>query len=130
MFTGACKCECFLLKTNFSLFLKNNRPAISPLLYYSFHVTGLLRISRASDDDINGPYLVVDISQEQIDVDIAGFAYCLGISAEIRVIINNTHFYFHIEGDLFTIFQANLTVAASFGGALADMEYDVSLTNF
>ena len=70
---------------------------------------------------------MVDISLQKIEVDIAGFAYCLGISAEIRVIINSTHFYFHIEGDMFTVFRANLTVAAVYGGALADMEYDVGL---
>ena len=86
-----------------------------------------MRISRASDDDKNGPFLVVDISLQKIEVDIAGFAYCLGISAEIRVIINSTHFYFHIEGDMFTVFRANLTVAAVYGGTLADMEYDVGL---
>ena len=86
-----------------------------------------MRISRASDDDKNGPFLVVDIGLQKIEVDIAGFAYCLGISAEIRVIINSTHFYFHIEGDMFTVFRANLTVAAVYGGTLADMEYDVGL---
>lgn len=88
---------------------------------------GLLRISRASDDDENGPYCLVDIDTEKVDVRVEGFAYCLGISVEIKVFINNTHFYFFIEGPLFTILHANLTVAATYGGALADMEYSVSL---
>ena len=88
---------------------------------------GLLRISRASDDDENGPYCLVDIDTEKVDVRVEGFAYCLGISVEIKVFINNTHFYFFIEGPLFTILHANLTVAARYAGALVNMEYSVSL---
>lgn len=46
---------------------------------------------------------------------------------EVKVIINSTHFYFHIEGDMFSVFHASLTVEASYGGALEDMSYAVSI---
>lgn len=70
---------------------------------------------------------MVDVTTEAVEVHIEGFIYVLGMSREVKVIINSTHFYFHIEGDMFSVFHASLTVEASYGGALEDMSYAVSI---
>ena len=71
---------------------------------------------------------MVDVTTDAVKVHIEGFIFVLGMSREVKVIINSTHFYFHIEGDMFSVFRASLAVEASYGGALADMSYAVRIS--
>jgi len=87
-------------------------------------VGGLLRIQRTRDDDTNGPFVIVDINSEAASIEIQGFAQVLGIAYGICVKMNETHSFFTIEGNLFSVLQVELAVAATYGPTLADLSYE------
>ncbi len=75
---------------------------------------GLLRMTASSSDTSRGPLLKAIVSTPRIDVSASGYVKVLGISAEASLRITNTNYKYTISGKVLNLFQASLSIRASY----------------
>ena len=75
---------------------------------------GLIAVQRSRKDEENGPKLHAKLSLDSVSVSLQGYASLLGISAAVSIAISDDYMKFHLYGNLFNIFAANLTVQAGY----------------
>ena len=75
---------------------------------------GLLILQRSNKDEENGPALMAKIAPNKVNVKIDGYVYLLGISAGVSIDVNDDYMKFVVYGNLFNLFEANVTVQASY----------------
>ena len=82
------------------------------------NVGNLLTMYASKTDKNNGPFLKAEVQllpNQNVDIEAQGYLNVLGISLEAMLKITNTEYEYSVRGKVFSLFQARMTVKASYG---------------
>ena len=89
---------------------------------------GLLTMTALRGDRSRGPFMSIDLDllpTPDVNIAASGYLNVLGISLESTLIITNDKYEFMIEGKMLNLFDASLTLTASYGN-IATSHFQVS----
>ena len=92
------------------------------------NILGILKMYKSRTETSRGPFLNIDISigvRNMFLLEVSGYVYVLGISAESRLLISSEKYEVFVEGRFLNLLQASLRITATYSTDIRKVGYEV-----